>query len=179
MATFPIHLGEPRPDSRVLTGQHMLVLRRGRRVVRASGGRHQEGRERGAMTRALVIGAGIAGPVTGMALGKADIEAAVFHAYPLMPEDVGSFLTVATNGLDALRAIGADQTVLATGFPTACNLMVSGTGKRLGTVSNGGALRDGTVAHTVKRARLNRALHQEASRRASPSSTRSGSRPPS
>lgn len=120
------------------------------------------------MTRAIVVGAGIAGPVAGMALHKAGIDAEIFEAYPPPSTEVGSYLTVATNGLDAFRAIDAEHTVLGAGFPTAHNIMYSGTGKRLGTVSNGGRLADGTVAHTVKRARLYHALREETGRRGVP-----------
>lgn len=117
------------------------------------------------MTRtrtALVIGGGIAGPLTAMALQRAGIEPVVYEAHAMTSDDVGSYLTVATNGLDAMRAIDADRAVLDSGFPTPTNVLVSGTGKRLGAVSNGGRLADGTVAHTVKRSRLYQALQREA-----------------
>jgi FAD-dependent urate hydroxylase len=120
------------------------------------------------MTRALVIGGGIAGPVTAMALRRAGIDAAVYEAQARTADDGGSYLTVATNGLDALRAIGADRPVLAEGFPTPSNVLLSGTGKRLGTVSNGGTLPDGTTSHTIKRARLYRTLHRQAADRGVP-----------
>jgi FAD-dependent urate hydroxylase len=120
------------------------------------------------MTKALIIGGGVAGPVAAMALQRAGIEAVVYEAYPQTTEEVGSYLGVATNGLDALRAIGADRPVLAAGFPTADNVLHSSGGRRLGTVSNGGRLPDGTVAHTIKRARLYRALQQQASDRGVP-----------
>jgi 2-polyprenyl-6-methoxyphenol hydroxylase-like FAD-dependent oxidoreductase len=54
------------------------------------------------MTGALVIGGGVAGPVAAMALRRVGIEAIVYEAYARTSEDVGSYLTVATNGLDAL-----------------------------------------------------------------------------
>jgi 2-polyprenyl-6-methoxyphenol hydroxylase-like FAD-dependent oxidoreductase len=114
--------------------------------------------------KVLIAGGGIAGPVTAMALQQAGIDAEVFEAHR-PGGDAGSYLTVATNGLDALRAIGADKPVLAAGFPTPTNLMLSATGRRLGAVSNGGRLADGTVSHTVKRARLYQALHEEAAAR--------------
>jgi FAD-dependent urate hydroxylase len=117
------------------------------------------------MTRALIIGGGVAGPVAAMALQRAGIDAVVYEAYTPTTEEVGSYLTVATNGLDALRAIGADRPVLDAGFPTPTNVLLSGTGRRLGAVSNGGTLPDGTTAHTIKRARLYRALHQQATDR--------------
>jgi 2-polyprenyl-6-methoxyphenol hydroxylase-like FAD-dependent oxidoreductase len=117
------------------------------------------------MVKALIAGGGIAGPVTAMALQQAGIDAQVYEAHLPGTGDAGSYLTVATNGLDALRAVGADKPVLAAGFPTPANVLLSGTGRRLGTVSNGGRLADGTVSHTVKRARLYQALHEEAAGR--------------
>jgi 2-polyprenyl-6-methoxyphenol hydroxylase-like FAD-dependent oxidoreductase len=117
------------------------------------------------MVKALIAGAGVAGPVTAMALQRAGIDAVVYEAHVPSPGDAGSYLTVATNGLDALRAIDADKPVLAAGFPTPVNVLLSGTGRRLGTVSNGGRLADGTVSHTIKRARLYQALHEEAADR--------------
>jgi 2-polyprenyl-6-methoxyphenol hydroxylase-like FAD-dependent oxidoreductase len=120
------------------------------------------------MTKALIIGGGVAGPAAAIALQRAGIEAVVYEAYPQSEEEVGSYLTVATNGLDALRAIQADRPVLAAGFPTPVNVLHSSGGRRLGTASNGGRLPDGTVAHTLKRARLYRALQQEATGRGIP-----------
>jgi 2-polyprenyl-6-methoxyphenol hydroxylase-like FAD-dependent oxidoreductase len=120
------------------------------------------------MTKALIVGGGVAGPVTAMALQRAGIEAAVYEAYPQRTEEVGSYLTVATNGLDALRAVQADGPVLAGGFPTPVNVLLSSGGRRLGSASNGGRLPDGTVSHTIKRARLYRALHQQAADRGIP-----------
>jgi FAD-dependent urate hydroxylase len=117
------------------------------------------------MTTALIIGGGVAGPVTAMALQRAGIEGVVYEAHVPTAEEAGSYLTVATNGIDALRAIGADLPVLDAGFPTPTNVLLSGTGRRLGAVSNGGRLPDGTTAHTIARARLYRALHQEAAGR--------------
>ena len=117
------------------------------------------------MRKALIAGGGIAGPVTAMALQRAGIDAEVFEAHAPGTGDAGSYLTVASNGLDALRAVGADKPVLAAGFPTPVNVLLSGTGRRLGTVSNGGRLADGTVSHTVKRPRLYQALHEEAAGR--------------
>ena len=117
------------------------------------------------MHKVLIAGGGIAGPVTAMALQKAGIDAELFEAHRPGGGDAGSYLTVATNGLDALRAVGADEPVLAAGFPTPTNLLLSGTGRRLGAVSNGGRLADGTVSHTIKRARLYQTLHEEAAAR--------------
>lgn len=54
---------------------------------------------------ALVIGGGIAGPATAMALQKAGIDAVVYERYPTAADRVGAFLTLASNGVDALRVM--------------------------------------------------------------------------
>jgi 2-polyprenyl-6-methoxyphenol hydroxylase-like FAD-dependent oxidoreductase len=114
---------------------------------------------------AVVIGAGVAGPVAAMALRKAGIQPAVYEAHPTSAEGIGTFLTIASNGIDALRAIGADETALAAGFPTPTITLRSTTGKSLGRARTGLTLPDGTTSHTLKRADLYQALYQEAARR--------------
>ena len=115
--------------------------------------------------KALIVGGGVAGPVAAMALQRAGIEAVVYEAYAGGADDAGSFLTFASNGLDALRTIDAHRLVLAQGFPTPRMEIQSGTGKCLGVVPNGGTLPDGTVSHTLKRSDLYRTLRDEAIRR--------------
>ncbi len=109
---------------------------------------------------ALIVGGGVAGTATALALHKAGIEAVIHEARP-HPQDGGAFLTLASNGIDALRTLGADAAVLAAGFPTPAITLRSGTGKRLGAVRTGGTLADGTVSHTIARADLHRALLDE------------------
>ena len=115
--------------------------------------------------KAFIIGGGIAGPVTAMALQRAGIDAVVYEAYPGGADDAGAFLTFASNGLDALRTIDAHHLVLERGFPTPRMEIQSGTGKHLGDVPNGGTLPDGTVSQTLKRAELYRTLRDESLRR--------------
>ena len=111
---------------------------------------------------ALVIGGGIAGPAAAMALEKAGIDATVYEAYPAAADRIGAFLTLASNGIDALRVLGADEPVLDAGFPTPTITLRSGTGKRLGESPLGETLPDGTTSHTLRRADLYRALHEQA-----------------
>src|SRR5215216_3318551 len=111
--------------------------------------------------KALIVG----GPVAAMALRQAGIDSVVYEAYAGSAEDAGAFLTFASNGLDALRTIDAHHLVLSEGFPTPRMTIQSGTGKHLGDVPNGGALPDGTVSQTLRRADLCRALRDEALRR--------------
>jgi FAD-dependent urate hydroxylase len=114
---------------------------------------------------ALVIGGGIAGPAAAMALRKAGIEATIYEAYPAGADRAGVFLTLASNGVDALRVLGADRSAIAAGFPTPSIQLRSWTGKDLGESRTGRSLPDGTTSQTVKRGDLYRALHHEASGR--------------
>ena len=94
------------------------------------------------MARVLIIGGGVAGPVTAMALQRAGIEPVIYEAYDTSAGlDAGAFLTVAVNGLDTLRALDAHEPVLDAGFPTRNIEFFSGTGKRLGEVPIGGRCR--------------------------------------
>ncbi|MEU4231867.1 FAD-dependent monooxygenase [Nonomuraea sp. NPDC026600] len=115
--------------------------------------------------KALIIGCGIGGPATAMALREAGIDAEIFEAYQDTAEGVGSFLNVASNGLAALRVLGAHRRVMAAGIPTPHMVMWSGSGKRLGEVANGLALDDGTVSHTILRSDLYRIVRDEAASR--------------
>lgn len=117
------------------------------------------------MTSALVIGAGIAGPVAAMAMQRAGIEVTVHEARPAGLAEEGTWLTIASNGLDALAAIDAHKVATLTGFPTPSNRLMSRAGTPLRTFAIGRPLADGTVSHTVKRARLARALREEAESR--------------
>jgi 2-polyprenyl-6-methoxyphenol hydroxylase-like FAD-dependent oxidoreductase len=115
--------------------------------------------------QALIIGGGIAGPVTAMALQRAGIQSTIYEAYPAGADAAGAFLTVAVNGLDALRTLDLHRPLMDVGFPTWNIEFVSGTGKRLGEVPIGGTLPDGTPTHTMKRPDLYRVLYREAVRR--------------
>jgi len=114
---------------------------------------------------ALVIGAGVAGPATAMALAEVGITATVYEAREESAWQEGTFLTVASNGLGALAAVGADKAVLAAGFPTPSIVLRSGSGKRLGAVPTGLPPGEGEQSHTIKRADLHRALNDEAAAR--------------
>ncbi|HTE62329.1 MAG TPA: FAD-dependent monooxygenase [Solirubrobacteraceae bacterium] len=114
------------------------------------------------MTRvrtALVIGGGIAGPVAAMALRKAGIEPTVYEAYATPADGVGGMLTVAPNGLDALRIFGADEAVRAVGQPIEHMVMADGRGKRIGAIPGLAGL---PPSQALWRSDLYRALHDHA-----------------
>lgn len=116
------------------------------------------------MTDALIIGGGIAGVVTAMALQRAGIQAVVHESHASGADDAGAFLTVFANGLQALRTIDAHEPVLDHSFPADRVEFISNTGKRLGSRPIAGS-GDGAGARTLKRATLYRVLHEEAARR--------------
>ncbi len=112
---------------------------------------------------ALVIGGGIAGPVAGMALRKAGIDATVYEAYDSTADNIGGGLSIAPNGLAALAVLDADRVVLDIGEPMTSIVLQSWTGKRLATF--GGELPDLPPMQFVWRSDLYRALYDEALRR--------------
>src|SRR5262245_43145775 len=115
--------------------------------------------------KALIVGGGVCGPVTAMALQRAGVDAIIYESRERPLGDAGGYLTVATNGLDALRAIDCDGVVMDNGFPTRDIVMFNGAGKRLGRVPMGSTRDAGLISQTIKRAQLHRALHEEAARR--------------
>ena len=55
-----------------------------------------------AVRKVIVVGGGVAGTATALALLKVGIEAEVYEAYPSGGADAGAFLTVMRNGMAAL-----------------------------------------------------------------------------
>jgi 2-polyprenyl-6-methoxyphenol hydroxylase-like FAD-dependent oxidoreductase len=114
--------------------------------------------------KALIIGAGIAGPATAMALQKAGIDSSLYEAHSTDASGVGSFLTVASNGVDALWVLGSDE-VLAPAFSTPYILLRSGSGKYLGRARTGIELPYGETSKTITRSDLYRGMHEAAAKR--------------
>jgi len=105
---------------------------------------------------ALVIGGGIAGPVAAMALQEAGIRPTVYEAYPGTAGGIGGGLSIASNGLNALAVLGADEVVQRIGIPTTAMVIQSWTGKRLAEF---GTLPGLPQTQFVWRAQLHRGLH--------------------
>jgi 2-polyprenyl-6-methoxyphenol hydroxylase-like FAD-dependent oxidoreductase len=77
---------------------------------------------------ALVIGGGIAGPVTATTLVMAGIDATVYEARPASATDgIGGSLALEPNGLAALRIVGAEDAVRATALPITTSIMSIGS----------------------------------------------------
>lgn len=107
---------------------------------------------------ALVVGGGVAGPVTAMALHKAGIEATVYEAYPPDSVGIGGGLGLAPNGLAALDIVGAADAVRAIGSPMP-NTMMTINDKPAGTIRT---LPGVEPLQFVMRGALHQALHDTA-----------------
>jgi FAD-dependent urate hydroxylase len=118
----------------------------------------------------LVAGGGIAGAVAAIALQRAGWQPRLLESRPEgVADERGAFLTVAVNGLTALRALDLDPArVLATGFATPTLAMVNGAGRRLAELPLGGPTADGTVTTTIRRADLYAVLRAAAAERGIP-----------
>jgi 2-polyprenyl-6-methoxyphenol hydroxylase-like FAD-dependent oxidoreductase len=80
--------------------------------------------------KALIIGGGITGPVAALALRKAGIEAEIFEAYQTGADDIGGWLMVAPNGVNALGVLGLAGDLRTVGRPNQRMVMTDGRGKR-------------------------------------------------
>ncbi|MBM0229979.1 MULTISPECIES: FAD-dependent monooxygenase [Micromonospora] len=112
------------------------------------------------MTRvktAIVIGGGIAGPVTALALRRAGIAATVQEAYPGTADGVGGTLALAPNGVAALRLVDADTAV--TDIATPIRRMEMAVGRRHLDMPG---LDDVPPLQVVHRHELHQALHDRA-----------------
>ncbi|MFJ8533879.1 FAD-dependent oxidoreductase [Streptomyces sp. NPDC093591] len=117
------------------------------------------------MTRLIVIGGGIAGAGAALALHKAGFDVAVHEAHPESAEDIGAFLTLASNGMRALAQLDASAPVTATGFPLTSMRVLDDTGAEVAHVPLGEAETPHLRYRCLRRGDLNAALQAEVGRR--------------
>ena len=110
------------------------------------------------------MGGGVAGSASAIALARIGAEVTLYEAYEDPAGPVGSYVSLAVNGLRALNALGCLEPVQRAGFPVARQLMWSGRGKLLGDVARGRRAGDPMHSVTVMRADLVTALREEALR---------------
>ena len=115
------------------------------------------------MTRtALVIGGGIAGPVTAMALQKAGFDVAVYEAHPGRPDGAGGGFSLAPNGLAALDALDLGDLVRPAGREITAYVLQDWKGRVLAEFGNPPGV---APMRFFYRSDLYRALHEETARR--------------
>ncbi|WP_260637644.1 FAD-dependent oxidoreductase [Streptomyces angustmyceticus] len=117
------------------------------------------------MTRILVIGGGIAGTATALALHKAGLDVTVHEAHPDTAADIGAFLTLASNGMRALAQLDASDVVTALGWPLRSMRVLDGQGAQLAHVPLGEADDALLRYRCLRRGELHAALQAEALRR--------------
>ncbi|GLY05367.1 FAD-dependent monooxygenase [Actinoplanes sp. NBRC 101535] len=115
-----------------------------------------------AVREVIIVGGGVAGTATALALQRAGIRAEVFEAHTSGGADAGAFLTVMRNGMAALEEIGATEAVTAVSFPADAVALLDESGARLGHRPIEGP------ARTLTRAALYRALQELAVERGIP-----------
>jgi 2-polyprenyl-6-methoxyphenol hydroxylase-like FAD-dependent oxidoreductase len=115
--------------------------------------------------RIVVIGGGIAGMSAALALHKAGLDVVVYEAHPDGAEDIGAFLTLASNGMRALAQVDASAAVTAIGFPLSTMRVLDGSGAELAHMPLGEAGDPLLRYRCLRRGELNAALQAEAARR--------------
>ena len=98
---------------------------------------------------AIIIGGGVAGAATAIALHDAGIPSAIYEARPTASDGVGAFITLAVNGVAVLRDLGVRPLA---GIPTARMELALGDGTTLTEFPMG----EGSL--TVRRTKLYGAL---------------------
>jgi 2-polyprenyl-6-methoxyphenol hydroxylase-like FAD-dependent oxidoreductase len=111
--------------------------------------------------KALIIGGGIAGPVTAIFLKKAGINAEVFEAWPYAT-GIGGGLQIAPNGMHLLAEIGLADDMIRRGSVADSFDFHSQSGARLGSINHNMKQRFGQPAVNMCRATLNEALINKA-----------------
>ena len=107
--------------------------------------------------KALVIGAGIAGPITAILLKRAGFDAEVFEAWP-RSTGIGGGLQIAPNGMHVLAEAGLASEMIQRGAVAEAIEFYSQSGAKLGTVNRNMRERFGQPAVNMRRSVLNEAV---------------------
>jgi salicylate hydroxylase len=114
--------------------------------------------------KVVIAGAGVAGSASAIALARNGAEVTVCEAHDDPAGQVGSFLSLAVNGLRGLAFLGCLARVQAAGFPVSRQRMWAGNGKLLGDVPRGRRSGDPLHSVTLMRGDLVTVLREEAIR---------------
>jgi len=111
--------------------------------------------------KALIIGGGIAGPVTAIFMKQAGIDAELFEAWP-HSTGIGGGLQIAPNGMHVLAEIGLADEMIRSGSIAEAFEFHSQNGAKLGSINHNMKQRFGQPAVNMCRATLNEALINKA-----------------
>ena len=111
--------------------------------------------------KALIIGAGIAGPVAAIFLKRIGIAAAVYEGWPYST-GIGGGLQVAPNGMHVLAEIGLADELIGGGAVAESFDFYSQGGTKLGSINRNMKARFGQPAVNMSRAMLNETLVDKA-----------------
>jgi 2-polyprenyl-6-methoxyphenol hydroxylase-like FAD-dependent oxidoreductase len=111
--------------------------------------------------KALIIGAGIAGPVTALFLKRIGYEAAVYEAWSYAT-GIGGGLQIAPNGMHVLAELGMASDIISGGEISESFEFYSRKGKRLAAIGRNMQARFGQPAVNMRRAMLNEMLVDKA-----------------
>ena len=111
--------------------------------------------------KALIIGAGISGPVTAILLKQAGFEAAIYEAFPYST-GIGGGLQIAPNGMRVLAEIGLASELKRGGSICESIDFFSQSGTPLGSVNRNMEQRFGQPSVSMRRAMLNEAIVDKA-----------------
>jgi len=112
--------------------------------------------------RIIVAGGGVAGAATALAFRRIGAEVVVYEAYTDPAGDVGSFLSLAANGLRGLELLGCLGAVQEAGIDVPRQRMWSAGGMLLGDVARGRRPADALHSVTLMRGRLVETLREAA-----------------
>ena len=111
----------------------------------------------GKPSKAIIIGAGIAGPVVALLLKRHGVDAEVFEAWP-RSSGTGGGLQIAPNGMRVLAAAGLASKVIHRGSVAASFEFFSESGVRLGAINRDMERRFGHPAVNLRRGVLNEVI---------------------
>jgi 2-polyprenyl-6-methoxyphenol hydroxylase-like FAD-dependent oxidoreductase len=111
--------------------------------------------------KAIIIGAGIAGPIAAILLKRAGFAAQVFEAWP-HSTGIGGGLQIAPNGMHVLAAAGLADEMISRGSVAEAFEFYSQSGARLGTINENMQRRFGQPAVNMRRATLNEMILNKA-----------------
>ena len=111
--------------------------------------------------KALIIGAGIAGPAAAILLKRAGFDAELFEAWPYST-GIGGGLQIAPNGMRVLAEIGIADDMIAAGSISESFDFRSQSGRKIGSINRNMIQRFGGPAVNMRRSTLLEALVNKA-----------------